>query len=157
MEKENEELKTKDEALMLKDFSELGRRSETIRNVYTTIQDQKTIFNLETSCDYKLNDCKGEKIRVKDVLVKINEKPLKKPVIDETTGEILKEKETSMVTILLDETGKSYVTGSKMFTMQLINYIEMFGLQSIREGLEIEICERSIKNSSNKALGFKLV
>lgn len=154
-----ESVKEESQELMVKNFSELGRnkKSNIKRDIYTTITDNKKIFNLENSCDYKINDCKGEMIRVTDILIKINEKLLDEPVIDETTGEIIKEKETTMVTILIDEAGKSYVTASKMFTMQMINYIQMFGLESIKQGLEIKFIERAVKNSSNKALGFELV
>lgn len=142
--------------LIVSDFAEMQRKTNTNRKIYTTIEDNKIIFNLENSCDYRINDCKGEKIRVKDVLIKINEKPLVDPIINEETGEI-KDKEVSMVTILLDDNKKSYVTGSKIFTMQMINYIRMFGLDSIKEGLEIEIIEKPVRNSANKALGFELV
>ena len=127
------------------------------REVFTTLNDEKVIFNLEDNCDFKVNDCKGEKIRVKDVLIKKIQKKLKKPVIDEETGEVLKEYETSLVTILIDEQGKSYVTASKSFGFKFINYINTFGVESIKKGLEIEITERAVKNSNNKALSFVLV
>lgn len=148
---------TENNGLIVSDFGEMQNQTNTKRKIYTTIEDPKVIFNLENSCDCKINDCKGEKIRVTDVLIKINEKPLKDPIIDEETGEVIKDKEVSMVTILLDDNKKSYVTGSKIFTMQMINYIRMFGLEAIKEGLEIAIIEKSVKNSPNKALGFELV
>lgn len=146
----------KQEGLMVTDFNEMITGGQSNRKIYTTVTDQKKLFNLETSCDYKINDCKGEKIRVKDVVIKINEKEMKDPIVDEETGEIIKDKERTMVTILIDDGDKSYVTASKIFTMQLINYIKMFGLESIKEGLEIKIVDRNIKNSNNKALGFEL-
>ena len=44
-----------------------------------------------------------------------------------------------------------------MFTNQFIQYIKMFGFDTIiNEGLDIKIIEKTIKNSSNKALGFEL-
>lgn len=148
---------TENNELIVSDFGEMQSQSKTKRKIYTTIEDNKQIFNLENSCDYKINDCKGEKIRVVDVLIKINEKPLEEPVINDETGEIIKDKDVSMVTILIDDNNKSYVTGSKIFTMQMINYIRMFGLDTIKEGLEIKIIEKAVKNSGNKALGFELV
>lgn len=156
---EEREVKEKENVEMIvSDFSQMQRNSNTKRKIYTTIEDQKIIFNLETACDYKINDCKGEKIRIVDLLIKVNEKDLDEPVINEETGEIIKDKERSMVTILIDEAGKSYVTASKMFTIQMMNYVTMFGLDNIKQnGLDIEIIERAVKNSSNKALGFKLV
>ena len=142
--------------LMVKDFSEMSQKTNVKRDIFTNITDQKKIFNLENTCDYKINDCKGEMIRVKEVLIKRIEKPLAEPEVDDN-GEIIKEKEVKLITILIDDNNKSYVTASKMFTMQMMNYINMFGLESIEQGLEIKIIERAVKNSSNKALGFELV
>lgn len=153
MEKEN----VKETGLMIKDFGEMeasASRSKT--NVFTTITDSKVIFNLENTCDYKINDCKGETIRVKDVLIKVIETPLAEPEVNEETGEV-KDKEYKKVCILIDDNGKTYVTGSKMFTNQMMRYINMFGVKPIEDGLEIKIVERAIKNSSNKSLGFELV
>lgn len=152
MENEN----VKETGLMIKDFNEMenvSSRSKT--NVFTTITDNKTIFNLENTCDYKLNDCKGEVIRVTDVLIKVIETP--KTEVNEETGEVVDTTDYKKVCILIDDEGKSYVTGSKMFTNQMIRYINMFGIQDIEEGLEIRIVERAVKNSANKALGFELV
>lgn len=116
------------------------------QKLYTSIKDPKVIFNLDNSCDYKINDCKGEMIRVKDFLIKVIETKLE-------TGEV----EYKKITILIDDKDKSYITASKMFTNELLRYIEMFGVVSIKNGLDIKIIERSVKNSSNKALGFELV
>lgn len=146
----------KETGLMIKDFGDLEAntgRSKT--NVFTTITDSKVIFNLENTCDYKINDCKGETIRVKDVLIKVIESPLDEPYEDEA-GNII-DKEYKKVCILIDDIGMSYVTGSKMFTNQMMRYIGMFGINSIKEGLEIKIIEKSVRNSNNKSLGFELV
>ena len=111
------------------EINEEGVTEETMQNenVMTIVQDfnsdEKKIFNLDTHVDHKLNDCKGEMIRVKEVLIKRFEKPLTEPEIDESTGEILKDKEIKMVCILIDDNNKSYVTGSKIFTMQMMRYI----------------------------------
>lgn len=154
MEKEN----VKETSLMIKDFNQMeGVASRSKTNVFTTITDSKTIFNLENTCDYKINDCKGEVIRVKDVLIKVIETPLAEPEVNEETGEIIRDTEYKKVCILIDDNGKSYVTGSKMFTNQMIRYINMFGVEEIENGLEIRVVERAVKNSGNKALGFELV
>ena len=139
-------------------FNEVATHSQTKCNIETNITDQKKIFNLDSHVDEKLNDCKGGMIRVKQVLIKTYVKPLKDPVIDEETGEIVKDKEIKRVCILIDDNNKSYVTGSSMFTLQMLKYIRMFGTQTMEdEGLEIKIIETPVKNSSNKALGFELV
>ena len=154
MEKEN----VKETSLMIKDFNQMeGVASRSKTNVFTTITDSKTIFNLENTCDYKINDCKGEIIRVKDVLIKVIETPLTEPEVNEETGEIIRDTEYKKVCILIDDNGKSYVTGSKMFTNQMMRYINMFGVEEIENGLEIRVVERAVKNSGNKALGFELV
>ena len=154
---DNKMEEVKETGLMIKDFSEMenaGSRSNT--DVFTTITDGKVLFNLDNHCDYKLNDCKGETIRVKDVLIKVISTPLDEPEVDDN-GNIVKDKEIKKVCILIDDEGKSYVTGSKMFTNQMIRYIGYAGIQSIQEGLEIKIIEKEVKGTNNKALGFDLV
>lgn len=148
----------KETGLMIKDFGQMeSYTSKSKTNIFTTITDATTIFNLTNNeADYRLNDCKGETIRVVDVLIKTIETPLAEPEVDEA-GNVIKDKEYKKVCILMDDAGKSYVTGSKMFTNEMISYIGMFGIQSVQNGLEIKIIERSVKGSSNKALGFELV
>lgn len=143
--------------LAIKNVAELGMNRKSEQQVYTSIEDEKKIFNLNNTCDYKLNECIDEVIRVKDILVKLIKTPLDEPVVNEETGEV-KEFEYKKITILIDDAGKSYVTASKMFANQFIDYLMMFGFDTIKEdGLEIKIIKRSVKNSSNKALGFELV
>lgn len=154
LEMEKEEVK--ETGLMIKDFGELENTGRSKTDVFTTITDSKLLFNLDNHCDYKLNDCKGEVIRVKDILIKVIKTPLDEPEVDEN-GQVTKDMEIKKVCILIDDNGKSYVTGSKMFTNQMIRYIGYNGIQSIQEGLEIKIIERDVKGTSNKALGFDLV
>lgn len=135
-------------------FEMMNKRSNTKADIFTNITDQKKIFNLDSKVDNLLNDCEGEKIRVKEVLIKRFEKPMKEPVIDEETGEILKDKEITMACILIDDNDKSYVTGSKIFTIQMMRYIDMFGISD--KGFEIKIVKNK-QNTGNKALGFELV
>ena len=153
---EMEEKEVKETGLMIKNFNELENVGRSKTDVFTTITDSKLLFNLDNHCDYKLNDCKGEVIRVKDILIKVISTPLDEPEVDEN-GNVIKDKEIKKVCILIDDTGKSYVTGSKMFTNQMMRYIGYNGIQSIQEGLEIKIIERDVKGTSNKALGFDLV
>lgn len=142
-------------------FDEIGRHSNTVTQVITNITDKKKMFNLENKVDVLLNDCEGEIIRVKEILIKRYEKSLREPVIDEETGEILKDKEISMSTVLVDDTGKSYATGSKIFGIQLLRYLQMANeidkseLES--EGLTIKIIKKKYGDKGNKALSFELV
>ena len=152
---ENENVEVEETGLStIQGFGALGKRTETKCNIYTNITDQKKIFNLDSKVDNLLNDCEGELIRVKEVLIKRYEKPMKEPVIDDETGEILKDKEISMACILIDDNEKSYATGSKVFTIQMMRYFDMFGLNN--EGFEIKIVKNKTEKG-NKALGFELV
>lgn len=152
---ENENVEVEETGLStIQGFGALGKRTETKCNIYTNITDQKKIFNLDSKVDNLLNDCEGELIRVKEVLIKRYEKPMKEPVIDDETGEILKDKDISMACILIDDNEKSYATGSKVFTIQMMRYLNMFGLNN--EGFEIKIVKNKTEKG-NKALGFELV
>ena len=161
MEDENKtnELVVKEENnYQLSDFSGLGRETNTNTHVFTNITDEKKLFNLENNVDYLLNDCEGETIRVKEVLIKRYEKPLKEPIIDEQTGEILKDHEITMSCVIVDDNEKSYATGSKTFTIQLMKLLQMRSrLKKGNEPFEIKIIKKKIPNSGNKALSFELV
>lgn len=162
----NEEMETKEEVkemtvqenYSISDFGGIGRNSSTKTQVFTNITDRKKLFNLENKVDEILNDCVDEMIRVKDVLIKTYEKPMKEPLVDEETGEILKDKEYSMSCVIVDDNGKSYATGSKMFTMQLMRYLQMeeqFGEKP--ETFDIKIIKKKVGENGNKALSFELV
>lgn len=152
---EETEVKNEETSLAkVQGFEAMRKATTTKSDIFTNITDQKKIFNLETKVDNLLNECEGELIRVKEVLIKRYEKPMKEPEIDETTGEILKDKEYTMACILIDDNGKSYATGSKMFTIQMMKYIEMFGIDE--NGFEIKIVKVK-QDTGNKALQFELV
>lgn len=162
-----EEVKQEEESLsIIQGFDGLARNTSTKQQIFTNITDQKKLFNLENHVDNLLNDCENEKIRVKEVLIKRYEKPLKTPkvikeaVIDETTGEILEDEivkttEITMACILIDDNNKSYATGSKTFTIQMMRYLQMFN-KIDEKGFEIKITKTK-QTSGNKTLGFELV
>ena len=138
----------------VQDFGALSKSTNTKAEIFTNITDQKKIFNLDSHVDNLLNDCEGELIRVKEVLIKRYEKPMKEPIYDEETGEILKDKEITMACILIDDNNKSYATGSKVFTIQMMRYLQMFGITN--EGFEIKVVKNKTEKG-NKSLGFELV
>ncbi|MDD7622604.1 MAG: hypothetical protein SOY33_05560 [Candidatus Onthovivens sp.] len=138
----------------VQDFGALSKSTSTKAELFTNITDQKKIFNLDSHVDNLINDCEGELIRVKEVLIKRYEKPMKEPIYDEETGEILKDKEITMACILIDDNNKSYATGSKVFTIQMMRYLQMFGITN--EGFEIKVVKNKTEKG-NKALGFELV
>ena len=139
--------------LIIGGFSDLVNSGRTKTKIFTNIKDNKKIYNLENHVDYRLNDIKGEAIRVKEVLIKVIERTLDEPEINEETGEVIRDKEYKKVCIIIDDDGKSYVTASKIFTNQMARYIAEFGIE---KPFEIRIIEKSVKNSTNKALGFEL-
>ena len=143
---------------LIQSFKALEKNSQTKKEMFTNIQDEKLIFNLENNVDFRLNDCKGERIKMKAVMFKKFTSPLEEPVVDTITGDIIKENETKFVTIIIDDQNKSYVTGSKTFGFDMQKYVLTFGTEKMEsEGVDIEICDKPIKNSPNKALSFKLV
>ena len=154
---ENKELTVQDNYSIM-DFGGLGKNTETKTEVFTNITDEKTIFNLENKVDEMLNDCEGELIRVVKVLIKRYEKPMKEPIVDDVTGEIIKDKAISMSCVIVDDTGKSYATGSKTFTIQLMRYLQLKARTGKEnEPFEIKIIKKKVPNSGNKALSFELV
>lgn len=138
----------------VQDFGALSKSTNTKAELFTNITDQKKIFNLDSHVDNLLNDCEGELIRVKEVLIKRYEKPMKEPIYDEETGEILKDKEITMACILIGDNNESYATGSKVFTIQMMRYLQMFGINE--EGFIIKIVKNKTEKG-NKSLGFELV
>lgn len=157
---ENKELKNEEEVkeetaiTTVQGFEALSKSSNTKADIFTNITDKKKLFNLDGHVDTLLNDCEGELIRVKEVLIKRYEKPLKEPIIDEETGEVLKDKEYTMACVLVDDTNKSYATGSKTFTIRMMRYLQMCGISE--EGFEIKVVKTK-QSSGNKALSFELV
>lgn len=155
----NSEVNTEKQEMVISGFGGMQTTSKTERNYYTTIDlsDTKKLYNLDNGeMNHLINDCEGQSIRVVDVLIKVFKHELEKPVVNEETGEI-KDFELKKVCILIDDAGETYVTASKMFTNQMMNYINTFGVQSIKEGLEIKIVKKKMQDSNNKALGFELI
>ena len=156
--KEKENLKEEKAVAVVKNeaVTETGAKIQ----VETTIQDKKEIFNIENGdIEVKLNDIVGQEIVLKDVFMKRVESKLKQEDIEfnEETGEIITDTKISIITILVDEDGKKYVTASKIFAMSMFNLIRTFGVEDIQKGIKIRIIKKSISNSVNKALSFELV
>lgn len=139
-------------------FSDFRNASSTDVSTFSNIKDSKKLFNLETKVDHILNECVGEKLRIKEVLIKKFVKPLREPFVDEETGEILKDTETKISCILIDDNDESYATGSKTFAFNMIKLLGDYeGEQLLNNGIEIEVIKVPVPNSPNKALSFKLI
>lgn len=155
----NEKLKEEKGEMVVSSFGSLQNTSKTKKKTFTTIdlKDVKTLYNLDNKdCDFKINDCVGQSLRIVDVVIKVFERDLEEPIVDEN-GEVVQDKERKMVTILLDDQDKTYVTASKIFTLQMMRFIETFGVDTIKNGLEIKIVNKKVANSNNKSLGFELI
>lgn len=153
------ENEVKETSLKINDMNNLTLGGNAKVDTFTTLQDKKQIFNLDSKVDYKINDYVGQDIEVHGVLIKNITKKLKTPITDDETGEIIKDTEYKRICILIDQDGKSYVTGSSTFTIAFIKYLQMFGLEEIEseQGLLIKIVNKEVKGSNNKALGFELI
>ena len=142
-------------SIVLKELKDLDLETSSVKmGIYTTIDpsDIKTLYNLDNGdCDYKLNDCKGQSIRVKNVLIKNFDR------YKDEDGKELEEPINKKITILIDDQNKTYVTASKIFAIQMLRFINRFGNDAITNGLDIKIIEREIKGSKNKGLGFELI
>lgn len=157
--KENVEMIVKnDDNYVISGFDGIGRSTNTKTEVFTNIKDNKELFNLENKVDNLLNDCENELIRVKKVLIKRYVKPLDVPEIDEETGEITKDSDITMSCVIVDENGVSYATGSKVFTIQLMRYLQMKEkMNDTSETFDIKIIKKKYGEKGNKALSFELV
>lgn len=163
MEELKEEVKETKEgtgSIVVSNVNELRSANASKVKVFTSLDvtDTKAIFNLENKeADYKINDCVDQSIRMVDVYIKTFEKKLEEPEIDEETGEVIKDTEYKKVCVIIDDQGKSYVTASKTFTLEMMNYLALFGIDRIHEGVEIKFIKKAVRNSANKALGFELL
>lgn len=125
---------------------------------YSNIKDKKLLFNLESKVDVMLNDIVGETIRVKQVLLREYYKPLAEPIVDEETGEIVKDTELKLSLVLIDDVGKSYATGSKSFAFKMKKLLGQYGgAEDLEKGIDIKITKVASGKSGNKSLSFELV
>ena len=158
---ENEENKIENESKELALLKAEGTTDAGTRILtQTTIQDKKQVFNIENGeCDIRLNDIVGQNITICDIFMKriVSDLPEDEILLNEETGEVIKDKKVSVVTILIDKERNRYVTASKIFAMSILNLIRLYGIEEIQKGVEIKIIKKSVSNSSNKALGFELI
>ena len=112
------------------------------QNVYCskvaeTEKEKKELFNALESCDALLNDCVGQEIEIKDIYVE------EKQVIDNETGEV----KTKYRTILFDENGQTYATGSYGIYNVLKKIVQIYGLpESWEKSLKVKVAKRPIGN-----------
>lgn len=112
------------------------------QNVYCskvaeTEKEKKELFNALESCDALLNDCVGQEINIKDMYVE------EKQVFDDESGEI----KTKYRTILFDENGQTYATGSYGIYNVLKKIVQIYGLpETWEKPLKVKVAKRPIGN-----------
>ena len=112
------------------------------QNVYCskvaeTEKEKKELFNALESCDALLNDCVGQEIKIKDMYVE------EKQVIDDETREV----KTKYRTILFDENGQTYATGSYGIYNILKKIVQIYGLpETWEKPLKVKVAKRPIGN-----------
>ena len=105
--------------------------------VAETEKEKKELFNALESCDALLNDCVGQEINIKDMYVE------EKQVIDDESGEV----KTKYRTILFDENGQTYATGSYGIYNVLKKIVQIYGLpESWEKPLKVKVAKRPIGN-----------
>ena len=84
-ENKREEKEEENKEMVVASFGSLANESKTRKKTYTTIDinDVKTLYNLDNKdCDFKINDCVGQSLRVVDVVIKEFERDLEEPIVD---------------------------------------------------------------------------
>ena len=125
--------------------NELTLFSGVKQNIYCskkveTEEEKKNLFNALESCDALLNDCVGQEITLKDIYVE------EKQVQDEETGEL----KTKYRTILFDENGQTYATGSYGIYNILKKIVGIYGLpENWNNPLKVKVAKRPIGNGKS--------
>ena len=108
-----------------------------------SMEDKKKIYNAIQNADLLVNDCINKEILLRDVYCEKNVKN----IIDEETGEVTSE--TKYRTILFDNDGVTYATGSYGIYNTLSRLFKIFGTpESWNEPLKVKIVK--IKNKHYK-------
>ena len=133
---ENQNVNVNEEKRELTLFSGI-KQNVYCSKVAETEKEKKELFNALESCDALLNDCVGQEIDIKDMYVE------EKQVMDDETGEI----KTKYRTILFDENGQTYATGSYGIYNILKKIVQIYGLpETWEKPLKVKVAKRPIGN-----------
>lgn len=100
-------------------------------------ESKKQLFNALETCDALLNDCVGQEIAIKDIYVEERE------ITDEETGEV----KPKYRTILFDESGQTYATGSYGIFNIVKKIVSIYGLPTNWENpIKVKVSKRPIGN-----------
>lgn len=132
-----------------------GVREENKTKTFTTLDMTKEenidlILATQDECDYYIKDFVGKVIKTTGIF--ITEREVEN--VNEETGEVVKY--NKHVTILFDENGKSYVTGSNAFYMSLDLIMRVKGYPTEDKPMNLEIVEKDAKEKGHKYLKVRL-
>ena len=100
-------------------------------------ESKKQLFNALETCDALLNDCVGQEISIKDIYVEQRE------LTNEETGEVYPKYRT----ILFDENGQTYATGSYGIYNIIKKIVSIYGLPTTWENpVKVKVSKRPIGN-----------
>lgn len=133
---ENQNVNVNEEKRELTLFSGI-KQNVYCSKIAETEKEKKELFNALESCDALLNDCVGQEINIKDMYVE------EKQVFDDETGE----SKTKYRTILFDENGQTYATGSYGIYNVLKKIVQIYGLpETWEKPLKVKVAKRPIGN-----------
>lgn len=133
---ENQNVNVNEEKRELTLFSEI-KQNVYCSKIVETEKEKKELFNALETCDALLNDCVGQEINIKDIYCE------EKRVVDNETGEI----KTKFRTIIFDESGQTYATGSYGIFNVLKKIVSVYGLPTTWEKpLKVKVAKRPIGN-----------
>lgn len=141
MEKKNQEIKENVESVNT-EKNELTLFSGMQSKIYCSKdcesdEEKKDLFNALESCDALLNDCVGQEIDIKDLYVE------ERQVIDDETGEV----KTKYRTIIFDENGQTYATGSYGIYNVIKKIVSIYGLPTNwTNPIKVKVAKRPIGN-----------
>ena len=132
-----------------------GVREEKKTKTFTTLDMSKEenvdlILATQDECDYYIKDFVGKTIKTTGVF--ITEREVES--VKEETGEVVKY--NKHVTILFDENGKSYVTGSNAFYMSLDLIMRVKGYPTEENPINFEIVEKDAREKGHKYLKVRI-
>ena len=133
---ENQNVNVNEEKRELTLFSEIKKNVQCSK-LAESEKEKKELFNALETCDALLNDCVGQEINIKDIYCE------EKRVVDNETGEI----KTKFRTIIFDESGQTYATGSYGIFNVLKKIVSIYGLPTTWEKpLKVKVAKRPIGN-----------
>lgn len=121
-------------------------------NIYCSIvakdnEEKKKLFNALENCDLLLNDCVGQTIAMKDLYIEAYENE------EEDSGEV----KTKYRTIIFDEDGQTYATGSYGIYNVLNKIVAIYGLPNTwAEPVKVEVIKKPTRDGK-QSLSLKLV